>query len=112
MKQATLCASNATPADTKSARQWCVSICRTISDTGANRRVRMPSMVLLCRVAVTASQAAGRIISSDDDGPGDLAIITSSWDFATVGGQALDCPAGFDTVEVVATGPENITDLY
>ena len=72
----------------------------------------MRRLVLLCLVAVTASQAAGCIFTSDDDPGGELAIITSTWDFATVGGQALDCPPGFDTVEVVATGPENITDLY
>jgi hypothetical protein len=72
----------------------------------------MRRLVLVCLVAVAASQAAGCIISSDDDGPGDLAIIEADWSFGTVGGANLQCPPGFDTVEVVATGPENITDLY
>jgi hypothetical protein len=72
----------------------------------------MKRLVLACVVAAAASQAAGCIITSGDDDGDELALITSRWDFHTAAGARLDCPPGFDTVEIVSTGPENLTDLH
>jgi hypothetical protein len=70
-------------------------------------------------VALAASQAAGCIISSGDDGDdvGDFGFITANWSFQEVGGATLGCPSGFQTAEVTATpvdgtpGPV-VIDLY
>jgi hypothetical protein len=79
----------------------------------------MRRLVLVCLVAVAASQAAGCIISSGDDGDdvGDFGFITANWSFQEVGGATLGCPTGFQTAEVTATpvdgtpGPV-VIDLY
>jgi len=62
----------------------------------------MKKLVLGSLVLAVASQAAGCIISSDDGGGGDYAIVTAQWSVKTTGGMTLSCPPGITVAAVYA----------
>jgi len=59
----------------------------------------MKKLVLGSLMAVIVSQAAGCIITSDDD---DYAVINAQWDLQTTAGTSLTCPPGTTTAAVYA----------
>ena len=68
-------------------------------------------------VALTATQAAGCIISSNGDGGEEIGLIEANWDIRTLANNtALNCPAGFDTAAVIAkrldASQQDIVDLF
>lgn len=59
----------------------------------------MKKLVLGSLMAVLVSQAAGCIITTNDD---EYALITAEWDLKTTAGQTLSCPPGTTTAAVYA----------
>jgi hypothetical protein len=61
----------------------------------------MKKLVLGSLVLATVSQAAGCIITTDDD-PVDYATISAEWSIKNIAGQTLTCPPGITTAAVYA----------
>lgn len=80
----------------------------------------MRKLVLGCFVAIVASQAAGCIITSDDDDPPieEIGLITAEWNFKELATNTIvtQCPPGFDTASVhskrLDVTQADIIDLY